>query len=166
MRISIIVAISENNVIGRDGDLPWRLSSDLRRFKATTMGHHLIMGRRTYESIGRPLPGRTSIVLSRRAEIELGEGVLRAPDWHSAVALAASDDEVFVIGGAQIYALALPHADRLYLTRVSATVVGDVYFPDWKTEQWKRVHHESHAADDRNDYSHTFEVYDRLQFGR
>ena len=162
MRISIIVAISENNVIGRNGDLPWRLSSDLRRFKATTMGHHLIMGRRTFDSIGRPLPGRTSIVLSRRANLDLPVGVLHALDWQTAIELAAGDGEVFVIGGAQVYALALPHADRLYLTRVGAVVEGDVFFPDWRRESWKSVHCETHRADQRDDFPHTFEILERL----
>jgi len=161
MRISIIVAVADNGVIGRGGDLPWRLSADLRRFKATTMGHPLVMGRRTFESIGRPLPGRTSIVLSRQSDWKLPAGVLPASDWDIAVQLSSTDDEMFVIGGAQVYALALPHADRLYLTRVSASVEGDVFFPDWQPEQWKLIHRETHVADDRNDFPHTFEIYDR-----
>lgn len=126
------------------------------------MGHHLVMGRRTYDSIGRPLPGRTSIVLSRRADFEFPQDVLHAEDWDAAMSLAQADDEVFVIGGSQIYAMALPHADRLYLTRVSAVVDGDVYFPLWDARRWKLVSHESHAADDKNDHPHAFEIYDRL----
>ena len=165
MRISIIVAISENNVIGRDGDLPWRLSSDLRRFKATTMGHHLVMGRRTFESIGRPLPGRTSIVLSRRTNLELPAGVLHAQNWDAALMLAGSDEEVFVIGGAQIYAVALPYTDRLYLTRVAAHVEGDVVFPSWQPNEWALIRREAFPADGRNEYSHTYEVYDRKANG-
>lgn len=163
MRISIIVAISENNVIGRDGDLPWRLSTDLRRFKAVTMGHAMIMGRRTFDSIGRALPGRTSIVLSRNSDLQLPEGVLLANSWDAALKLAGQDDEVFVIGGAQLYSIALPHTDRLYLTRVAAQVDGDVQFPPWEPKQWKLISSEHHAADDRNDHDHRYEIYDRLE---
>ena len=161
MRVSIIVAVSENGIIGREGDLPWRLSADLQRFKAITMGHHLIMGRKTFESIGRPLPGRVSVVLSRTAELDLPKGVLHATSLDSALRLASADEEVFVIGGAQIYALALPKTNRIYLTRVSAIVQGDVSFVDWDVADWDLVSRESFDADPRNDHPHVYEVYDR-----
>jgi dihydrofolate reductase len=113
MKISLIVAMSENGVIGRAGQLPWRLSSDLRRFKRLTMGHTLIMGRKTFASIGRPLPGRRSIVVSRRAEFSPG-GAERAANLEQALEMAGGDSEVFFIGGAEIYRHALPRAERLY----------------------------------------------------
>ena len=122
MTLSLIVAMSKNGVIGRDGDLPWRLSADLRRFKRLTMGHHLVVGRRTWESIGRQLPGRTMIVVTR-SQPEVPDGVLLAGSLNEAIelSLAAGDDEVYVAGGGTIYALALPVSDRLYLTRVHAS---------------------------------------------
>lgn len=161
MRASMIVALSNNGVIGREGDLPWRLSADLQRFKATTMGHCLIMGRKTFASIGRPLPGRTSIVLSRQSEVELPDGVRLAHDWESAAQLVGEREEAFVIGGGQIYELSMPHVDRIYMTRVDATVDGDVHFPSWQPEHWRLIRRDSHPADERNDYAQTFEVYDR-----
>ena len=160
MRLSLIVAISENRVIGREGDLPWHLSADLQRFKRLTMGHHIIMGRTTYDSIGRPLPGRTSVVLSRPASLEL-PNVYVVPSLEAALQLASGDDEAFVIGGAQIYALALPLVQRLYLTRVHAEVPGDTFFPDIDRATWELVEQSEHAADERNDFASTFSILDR-----
>lgn len=160
MTVSIIVAMSENRVIGRDGDLPWRLSADLRRFKRLTMGHHIVMGRKTYESIGRLLPGRTSVVVTRQTDYD-GEGALVANSIDSALALAAGDDEVFVVGGAEIYRLAWPAADRVYLTRVAATVDGDTMLPEWSLDNWQRVEVEHHAADEKNEFDHQFELWQR-----
>lgn len=162
MLVSIIVAVSQNNVIGRQGDLPWHLSADLRRFKRLTMGHHLIMGRRTFDSIGRPLPGRTSIVLSRQPTLSLPAGVLQATNLDEALALANDDNEVFVVGGAQIYELALPVADRMYLTRVLANVEGDVYFPQWNSSQWRITSEEHFDADQQNDEKHVFQILQRV----
>ncbi len=160
MIVSLIVAVADNGVIGRDGGLPWRLSSDLRRFKSLTMGHHLVMGRRTWESIGRPLPGRTSIVLSSRADLVLPDGVLLAGSLRAALALAAADDEVFVIGGAAVYRTALARARRLYLTRVHAEVPGDTsLFLD--LGGWSLVSSEEHPADERNEHPSTFEAWQR-----
>ncbi len=163
MLVSIIVAVSQNNVIGRKGDLPWHLSADLRRFKRITMGHHLIMGRRTFESIGRPLPGRTSIVLSRQSALSLPAGVLQATNLDKALVLARGDDEVFVVGGAQIYELALPVTDRIYHTRVLADVVGDVCFPRWNSSEWRIISEERFDADERNDHTHVFQVLRRVK---
>ncbi len=144
MKLSIIVAVGENGVIGRDNRLPWRISGDLKRFKALTMRHHLLMGRKTFESIGKALPGRTTIVLSRGTP-ELPEGVVHAESLDRAVDLArsAGETEAFVAGGAAVFAEALPRADTLYLTRVAATVAGDTYFPDWDRDAWQLVSVES-----------------------
>lgn len=160
MSLSLIVAVAENGVIGRDGSLPWHLPADLQRFKRLTMGHHLIMGRKTFASLPRVLPGRISIVLSRQA-MNLPEGVQQAADWESALRQAAPAAEIFVIGGAQVYAAALPHADRVYLTQVQATVPGDVYFPALDPDQWRLVEEESHPADERHAFPYTFTCWER-----
>ena len=135
----------------------------LRRFKRMTMGHHLIMGRRTFDSIGRPLPGRTSIVLSRQPGLSLPAGVLQASNLDEALALAGNDDEIFVVGGAQIYELALPVADRIYHTRVLANVEGDVCFPQWNSSQWRINREERFEADERNDQAHVFQIFQRVK---
>jgi len=162
MRLSIIVATAENGVIGRDGKLPWHLSDDLRHFKELTMGHTVIMGRRTWESIGRPLPGRQMVVVSRQPDYEAA-GCQVVSDLDDALAIAEQidDDEAFVIGGAQIYQLALPRADRLYLTRVHADVGGDVRFPEIDPAEWKLLESQRHEADDKNDYPFSMERYER-----
>lgn len=157
---SIIVAMSENRVIGRDGDLPWRLPDDLKRFKALTMGHHMLMGRRTYESIGRPLPGRTTIVLTRDPEWR-AEGVLRAHSLEAALKLAAPPESTessgpFIVGGGELYQQALPLVNRMYLTLVHATVEGDAYFPDFDRGDWETIAEERHEADDRHEYAFSF----------
>lgn len=150
MSVTIVVAIGENGVIGRDGDLPWPPTGDLAQFKALTMGHPMIMGRTTYESIGRPLPGRTSIVLTRDASWS-AEGVEDAADLPSALALAAAlDEDVFLIGGAQVYAAALEAGivDRMVVTHVHQSPDGDAWFPevDWST--WPEASREKHDGYD------------------
>jgi len=155
MTVSLIVAMSENRVIGRAGGLPWRLSDDLRRFKRLTTGHTIIMGRKTFESIGRPLPNRTSIVITRQADWTT-EDVIVAHSLDEALERASHDDEVFVIGGGEIFGQALPRADRLYLTIVHADIEGDVYFPAIDESNWRCVHEERHEADERNEYAYTF----------
>lgn len=150
MTVSLIVAMAENRVIGRDNDLPWRLSDDLKRFKRLTLDHSIVMGRRTWESIGRPLPRRHSIVLTRQADFQ-AEGATVVHDVEEALA-AARGEELFICGGAAVYAAFLPRADRLYLTRVQATVEGDTHFPDFDDESWKVVHEEAHGADDKHDF--------------
>jgi len=165
MRLSIIVAVADNGVIGRDDELPWRLSADLRRFRELTTGHHLVVGRRTWESIGRPLPGRRMLVLTR-GEPELPDGVEAVGSFEAAVdrARRRGEEELFVGGGAAGYAAALERADRLYLTRVHATVEGDVRFPDADLTgagDWEVVRREEIPADEDNDHPTTFLVYDR-----
>lgn len=166
MKLSLIVAVSENNVIGRAGDLPWHLSADLQRFKRVTMGHVMVMGRKTWESIARPLPGRTSIVISRQEDYETGFAeVPVAANLDEALAkarlLQQDRHEAFVIGGARIYEMTFPRAQRLLLTRVHAEVDGDVYLPPVDWTQWNLVEEESAAADDKNDYAHTYQVFER-----
>jgi dihydrofolate reductase len=164
MRLSLIAAVAANGVIGRAGQLPWHLSDDLRRFKQLTIGHTIVMGRRTWESIGRALPGRRTVVVSRQADYRVDtEGVQVATCLTDALRMAdsAGDDEVFVVGGAALYREALDSADRLYLTRVRANVEGDTYFPDIQWGEWQLVESEVHGANDKNEYAFTFEKYDR-----
>ena len=158
--ISIVVAASENNVIGRQGDLPWRLPDDLRRFKAITMGKPIVMGRKTWESIGRPLPGRQNIVITRQADFG-AEGCHVVFSVEEAVAAAAGAEETMVIGGSEIYALFLPDADRLYLTRVHADVDGDAFLPSIDDSEWRLVSEERHTADERNEFDYSFLTYER-----
>jgi dihydrofolate reductase len=160
MQVSLIVAMADNGVIGRGGQMPWRLSFDLRRFKRLTMGHHLIMGRKTYESIGRSLPGRTTIVLTRQENFA-PEETLVAHDLNQALRWSADDAAVFIVGGAEVYRQALELADRLYLTRVHANVEGDVFFPAFDESAWNVIERSEHLADEKNDYDCSFFVLDR-----
>lgn len=163
MKLSIFAAVSDNGVIGREGGLPWRLPDELAYLKRTTMGHTLIMGRKTYESIGRPLPGRTSIVVTRQAHYAPHQEVIVVADFARGVEVAASrgESELFVFGGASLYRESLPRADRLYLTRVHADVEGDATFPEVAWSDWKLVREETHEADDRHAYAFSFRVYER-----
>jgi dihydrofolate reductase len=163
MIVALIAAVAKNGVIGCDGDLPWRLPEELRRFKALTMGHHLVVGRRTWESIGRALPGRTMVVVSRDPNYEVPEGVVLVGSLPAAfdVARAAGDDECFVGGGGEIYRLALPLADRIYLTHVDVEARGEVTFPALDPAQWHEVSRTSFPADDRHAHAFAACRYDR-----
>jgi dihydrofolate reductase len=162
VKVSLVLAAARNGVIGREGGLPWRMPADMRHFKQLTMGHHVVMGRKTHASIGRPLPGRTNLVLSRDAQLQLdGCTVVGSLDEALAVAEAAGEDEVFVIGGAQIYALALPRADRVHLTRIEADCEGDTHAPDFERLGWRAVDRRAHDADDANPHPYTFYVLER-----
>jgi len=139
MTLTLVAAVGANGVIGRDGDLPWPRTGDLSHFKALTMGHVLLMGRATYDSIGRPLPGRTTVVVTRRPDWST-DGVHVAHDLTTAVELAHTfGDEVFVVGGAQVYAGTLPLADRLVITHVEQSPPGDTFFPDVDWSAWREV---------------------------
>jgi dihydrofolate reductase len=165
MRVSIIVAVAENGVIGRDGALPWRLSDDLRRFKQLTMGHTVVMGRRTWESIARPLPGRRMIVISRQPGYRVnaaGVDVATSLDEALTRACASGEDEAFIIGGAELYREALPRTDRLYYTSVLTNVTGDTYFPPLDWNQWRLLETHEHVADAKNDHAYRFNVFERL----
>mgnify|MGYP001550207048 CR=1 FL=1 len=160
--ISLIVAVSENNVIGRDNDLPWHLPDDMKFFREKTRGHPIILGRKNYESIGRPLPGRRNIVVSRDSSLKI-EGCEVVGSVEEAMELASEGeaDEVFVIGGGQIYKQAFKLADRIYLTRVHAEIEGDVFFPEIDPEEWELVSQKDHEVDEQHAYGFTFEEYRR-----
>jgi dihydrofolate reductase len=153
--ISLAVAIAENGVIGSANRLPWRLPADLKHFKAVTMGKPILMGRKTHESIGKPLPGRRNLVLSRDAAFSVA-GVERVGSLEDAIALTAEAPELVVIGGAEVYRLSLPQAQRIYLTRVHASVAGDTRFPDCDWADWREIERGTHPADDKNAYAMTF----------
>jgi dihydrofolate reductase len=162
MRIALIAAASDNDVIGKDNDLPWHLPDDFRFFKRTTKGHHVIMGRRTWESQGKPLPGRVNIVVSSRRDYETpGATLVSSLDEALEIARAAGEDEAFVIGGTRLYAEALEIADRIYLTRVHATLEGDAHFPPYDPAQWRELARERHEADDRHAYAFTILTLER-----
>lgn len=158
MKISIIVAASENNIIGKDNDMPWRLSADLKRFKKLTMGHHIIMGRKTFESIGKPLPGRTSVIITRNKDYKQ-EGCIIVHSLDEAMEVV-KDDEVFVIGGGEIYNMAFESADKLYLTRVHVSLDGDTSIPV-VDEKWKEIEREDFSKDEKNQFDYSFIDYVR-----
>lgn len=158
--ISLIVAASTNNVIGNDGELPWRLSDDLKRFKAVTMGKPIVMGRKTFESIGRPLPGRQNIVITRQQDF-VADGCDVVQSTAGAVEVAGTAEEIMVIGGSQIYAAFLPIADRVYFTRVHTKVDGDAFFPSLDKAKWRDSGSESFGADASNEYACTVSFLSR-----
>ena len=162
MTVSLIVAVSSNGVIGREGGLPWYLPADLKHFKRTTMGHHLIIGRRTWEEVGKPLPGRTMVVVTRRQRFA-PEGAQVGRSVEAARELAAGDDVPGFGGGAQIYRIALARdlVDRIYLTRIHADVEGDTFFPEIDFDDWKLVSEEHHEADEKNEFDYSFLVSER-----
>ena len=160
-RISIIVAMAKNRVIGAKNAIPWHLPGELRMFKAITMGHHIIMGRNTWESIGRLLPGRTTVIVSRQRDYAI-TGAIVAPSLDAAIAACGNDNEIFVIGGAQLYAAALSRTNRIYLTEVDAEVDGDTLMPDFDRAQWQAGAVETHAADGKNPYAYKMTIFDRI----
>jgi len=166
MKIVLIAAFAQNRVVGINNTLPWHLPEDLKYFKRTTSGKAIIMGRKTYDSIGRPLPNRTNIVISRNSDFQ-AEGVRVVASLEAAIELAKEVNfindvqEVMIIGGASIYEAALPIADRLYLTHVHAEIEGDAYFPEVNFKQWVEVSREDYQASDKNPYDYSFVVYDK-----
>jgi len=166
MIVSILAAAAENGVIGRENRLPWHLRTDLVRFRKLTMGHHVFMGRKTFDSIGKkPLAGRPTIVITRQSSY-LAPGAMLARSIEEAIALSAGDSEVFNLGGADIFAQSMPQMGRIYLTRVHAMVDGDARFPFIDPRQWRLVCSEAHPADEKNDYPFTFEDYERIELER
>lgn len=160
MKISVIAAMSQNRVIGRDGSLPWHLPTDLARFKSITTGHTVIMGRKTYESVGKPLPNRRTIIITRNNDYQCAD-VFIAHSLDEALDHAAHEDEIFILGGETVYRIALPRADRLYLTIIHATIEGDTYFPNLDFDDWKLVEDERHEIDERHAYAFSFRRYER-----
>ncbi len=167
VRVALVVATAENGVIGNDGALPWRLSSDLKFFRAVTMNKPLIMGRKTYDSIGKPLDGRDNIVITRNSEFEV-PGVIVACDLEQALRVARekaeerSANEIAVIGGAQIYELLLPQADIIYLTEVHAAPEGDTTFPKFNKKEWREISRERHRAGSKDSADYSFVVLERI----
>lgn len=159
MIISLIAALAVDRVIGLENAMPWHLPADLAWFKRNTLNKPIIMGRKTYESLGQPLPGRRNIVLSRHPAV--GDGVIWAASASDALAAAGEAEEVMVIGGGNIYQQFLPRAQRLYLTHIDAEIDGDTYFPDYEPDQWQSTFSEFHDADDKNSHSFCFEILER-----
>lgn len=166
MILSFIVAVAENNAIGKDNQLPWHLPEDLKFFKRTTLGKPVLMGSKTFESLGKPLPGRLNIVLSRRKDLVLPEGVLRFDTIDAAIARIQEEacEEGFIIGGGKVFEATMPIVDRMYITRVKCMVPdADAFFPDVDHTHWKLVWQEPHAADEKHKYAFTFERYERIE---
>ncbi|QWA10160.1 type 3 dihydrofolate reductase [Sodalis ligni] len=159
MIISLIAALAVDRVIGLENAMPWHLPADLAWFKRNTLNKPIIMGRKTYESLGQPLPGRRNIVLSRHPAAD--DGVIWAASASDALAAAGEAEEVMVIGGGNIYQQFLPRAQRLYLTHIDAEIDGDTYFPDYEPDQWQSTFSEFHDADDKNSHSFCFEILER-----
>ncbi len=160
MNISIIVAISENNVIGKDNTLIWHMSSDLKRFKMLTMNHHIIMGRKTFEPIGKPLPGRISIIISKQKNYQV-EGCIVVNSLEEAIEKAKNDTEIFIIGGASIYKEAMDYANKIYLTEIHHSFEGDTFFPKIEPEKWIVKDKEDFEADEKNPYPHSFMICEK-----
>lgn len=160
MSLSIIVAMAANRTIGIDNTLPWRIPEDLRHFKALTMGHHMVMGRKTFDSIGKPLPGRTTVVVTRNRELQI-DGCIVAHTLEQALAACMSDEEVFIVGGAELYAQAMPLVDTLYITEIRQSVAGDARFPEFDREEWAEVAREERHQDVPQLLDYDFVTYRR-----
>ena len=160
-RLSLIVAMARNRVIGAEGKIPWHLPHELQLFKRLTMGHHIVMGRKTFESIGRLLPGRTTVIVTRQPDYAV-PGAIVANSFDAAIAACGDDDEIFVIGGAEIYRSALPRAHRIYLTTVDAEPAGDACMPEFDPRDWREHSTESFAADERHAFGYRFSILERV----
>lgn len=164
MKISLIAAVAKNGVIGRQNDLPWHLPDDFAFFKRKTSHHPIIMGRKSLEALGKPLPNRTNIIITRNSGFQV-EGVttVHTLDDALAEAKAINQDEIFVIGGAEIYAMALPAATTLYLTEIHKTYEGDAYFPEFDRSEWREISRRPHSADERHEVAFDFVEYERVK---
>lgn len=160
MKISLIVAFDENRLIGNKNALPWHLPADLKHFKNITLGHHMIMGRKTYDSIGKPLPGRISIVITRQKNHKV-DGVIVLNTLEEALASCKNQEEVFIIGGAQIFKCSLPIATCLYITQIHHAFEGDTWFPEISSSEWKEVSRENFEADEKNKWPFSFIKYEK-----
>jgi len=162
MKVSLICAASQNGVIGRDNRLPWHLPADLAHFKRLTIGHHILMGRKTYESIGKPLPHRTSIVITRQTDFQ-ADGCWVVHSLEEALGLSTNDDEVFIIGGAEIYRQALPVANKIYLTRIWHNFEGDTFLFEIDPLVWQEICREDFTLDEKNRYAYSFITYQKSE---
>jgi dihydrofolate reductase len=166
MIVSAIAALSQNRVIGKNNDLPWKLPDDMKFFMETTKGHHVIMGRKNYDSLKgkfKPLPNRTNIVITRQSELDApGCIVLHSIKEGLLVANKNVEQECFIIGGSEIYTLAMPYTNRLYLTEIRAHIDGDTYFPEFNRGEWKEMSRAHHPADERHAYAFDFVIYDKM----
>lgn len=160
MKLALIVATDRQGLIGKENDLPWHLSADLQYFRKVTMGKPIIMGRNTHESIGRPLPGRQNIIITKNQSYQV-EGCDIVHSIDQALQLVSDEQEVMVMGGASLYTQLLPKADKLYLTLVHAELEGDTWFPEWDKNEWQQISREDHSADDKNEYPYSFIVYEK-----
>lgn len=159
--LSIIVAVADNGVIGSGNQLPWRLPDDLKRFKALSLGKPIVMGRKTYDSIGRPLPGRLNIIVSRQRDLQIA-GCQVVSSLQEAIAAAGTAAEIVIVGGADIYRQVLPQVTTIHLTRVHADIAGDVHFPKLEQNEWREVAREYHPADERHAHAFTFSTLARV----
>ena len=160
-KISLIAAMANNRVIGKDNDMPWHMPADLKHFKAVTMGKPVVMGRKTFESIGRPLPGRQNVVISRNKDWH-HDGVLVATSTEEALAFLKDAQEIMVIGGGHVYQQFLPLASRLYLTFIDLEVEGDTFFPDWKAVgNWQQTDLQEYSSDEKNQHDYQFVTFNR-----
>lgn len=156
--VTMIAAAGENNALGKDGDLVWHLPDDFKRFKKLTTGHHIIMGRKTFESFPKPLPNRTHIVITRDKNYNK-PGCIIVHNIEDALKIAESDPQPFIIGGGEIYKLALDHTDKIELTRVHGTFDADAFFPEFNTSKWTLTHEEFHEKDERHNHAFTYLTY-------
>lgn len=156
----MIAAIAENNALGKDNELVWHLPNDFKRFKSLTSGHHIIMGRKTFESFPKPLPNRTHIIITRQKEYQ-AEGCLIVDSIEKALAICPQDETAFIIGGGEIYNLGLPYADKLDITRVHHTFEADAYFPEINEEEWKKVVSDFNEKDEKHRYDYTYQTFVR-----
>lgn len=156
--LSIIVAVAKDGVIGLNNTLPWHLPEDLKRFRSLTTGHHIIMGRKTYESLGRLLPGRTTVIVTRNQDYQL-EGALVAHSLEAAIALCKNDNEAFLIGGAELYQAGVKLANKLYLTEIDLDIAGDAFFPEFDVSEWQEASREGHTS--AQDLSYRYITYVR-----
>ena len=159
-RVAIIVAMACNRTIGLNNRLPWHIPADLKRFKSLTMGHHLIMGRKTFDSIGKLLPGRTTVVVTRNPVLKI-EGCIMAYSLEDAISACAGDDEIFIVGGAELYALAMPLVDTIYLTEIRQDVAGDAHFPEFDKKQWQELAREQCSQETPQALEYHFVTYGR-----
>lgn len=157
-RLSIIVAMAKNRTIGMNNTLPWRCPEDLKHFKALTMGHHMIMGRKTFDSIGKPLPGRTTVIVTRNKDLKI-DGCTVTHSLQEAIAACAKDNEIFIVGGAELYTQALPLADVLYITEIQKSVQGDARFPSFDKAEWKEVARKKRSQSEPQPLEYHFVTY-------